>query len=671
MFDSDGNRVWVPAEKVTQELGNGYQLAHFMTDTDGNTVLVPHDHLKSVLQDGYKVGPASQQGALLGQQQEPKSPYQYDAQAPHFYDPNISNPYPPSTNKDPVSWVQDRAQKSHQQATEDLQRVQWLGEHGYESPTKVGIQTFLSGAQRTASDVLGGAADPKNLAIAAGVAAFPPAAAPAAIYFGSQGAEAALTPRQPGETAPDAAERRLLGAATLPLSVAGAHEGVPATVDAVKSATRAVATPAANMLRSGISNYTPTGTLSDFADLAKRAVVGNTVGRLPGTSLLGDVAKRPTLAEAVDLLKPNPQRNLFNKTPKLGDAPISEATVPQTAEPQAPAAPFNAGRAPGNPTFDLGNAEQTAPSTNPRAIHGESALTQILTAQGEDNLGAIAKSRNVNTVPTPEEYAKILDTAKSWRRQGESMQAAVDRATRAHIMNKIVDSMSPDDLDEIGRRYEANQKFTHNFGDVPPEVMQTLGLKEYFPNVKLTKAAQARTAGAIQKAAPQPATQDIASSPQSMNEAAFNLKKQGIANPTMQQVTERASNLKGYKVEPPVGAEAPVAPKAVNPEATTKGYDQFEQQYKGRIVKETQGPADPKNLLANVGGSEGTSPETIKSIETALRNGQPVEPVKLYLTEKVDPSTGKPTVLGFDGRHRAQAAANVGVKIPVIVRRVR
>lgn len=127
----------------------------------------------------------------------------------------------------------------------------------------------------------------------------------------------------------------------------GAHEGNPDKSGAVAEGATYVAAPkvaegilkgapvaakaAADVLPESVKNYTPSG---NIPGLAKRFVAGQTVGRLPGASLVeltgSNALTRPTLAEWVKALLPSKQLSLFKTMPKLGDMPISPETHPAT-----------------------------------------------------------------------------------------------------------------------------------------------------------------------------------------------------------------------------------------------------------------------------------------------------------------------------------------------------
>lgn len=112
----------------------------------------------------------------------------------------------------------------------------------------------------------------------------------------------------------------------------------------------------------------------------------------------------------------------------------------------------------------------------PRTLSGESALRQILTGQDNANLLKIARSRGIDV---SEEAALKPGRADS------------------KLIDKIIDSHSPEELDAVRDSYLENTRFRHQFGDVGPEAWKTMSLQTYFPDVNISKAALARTKAAI------------------------------------------------------------------------------------------------------------------------------------------------------------------------------
>lgn len=169
-------------------------------------------------------------------------------------------------------------------------------------------------------------------------------------------------------------------------------------------------------------------------------------------------------------------------------------------------------------------------NTSPRTMSGESALRTVLTGQDNANLMRIAKSRGINVTQEAQLKPGVADTK---------------------LINKIVDNFSPDELNEIGDRYTESTRFRHNFGDIGPEAWKTLGMETYFPDVKLPKTVQTRTAQAISSQTPQtPEAQaaqlaktapglNIMATLQFMNKAKQELGMQA----TLAQITKRAQEL--------------------------------------------------------------------------------------------------------------------------------
>lgn len=125
---------------------------------------------------------------------------------------------------------------------------------------------------------------------------------------------------------------------------------------------------------------------------------------------------------------------------------------------------------------------QSAWDNRSMPVHGDSALRQVLTGQDNTNLLKIAKSRGLNVT-----------------RESQLKPGTADNL----LINKIVNDMSPDELDEIGARYLQN-KSKHDFGDVGPEAWKTMSLQTYFPEVKIAGATLKRVGKAISGAAKPP-----------------------------------------------------------------------------------------------------------------------------------------------------------------------
>lgn len=124
-----------------------------------------------------------------------------------------------------------------------------------------------------------------------------------------------------------------------------------------------------------------------------------------------------------------------------------------------------------------------APGRNadfPRSLSGDSALRQLLTGQDNLNLLRIARSRGVNV------------TQESVLKPGKADNL---------IINKIIDSFSPEELEGVAAQYMENTRFRHSFGDIGPEAWKTLSLKSYFPELKIPQAMLRRTQIAVEFAA--------------------------------------------------------------------------------------------------------------------------------------------------------------------------
>jgi len=126
-----------------------------------------------------------------------------------------------------------KASKQYQQAdpaTRTYYEKLTREEHGFH-PADVAI----GGVVRSAANVARGGATPQNAALATTAALVPPLRVPIGAYYALQGAGEALKGKQPGETTPDALERRLLGASTMAAGAATAKSTGLVTPRAPKS----------------------------------------------------------------------------------------------------------------------------------------------------------------------------------------------------------------------------------------------------------------------------------------------------------------------------------------------------------------------------------------------------------------------------------------------------
>lgn len=159
------------------------------------------------------------------------------------------------------------------------------------------------------------------------------------------------------------------------------------------------------------------------------------------------------------------------------------------------------------PTTEETQPEVSSPPQPPsmRRLSGDSALRQILTGQDNANLLKIAKSRGVNVT-----------------REAQLRPGLADNM----LVNKIIDDMSPEELDEIGDKYAQNRS-RHKFGDIGPEAWKTMSLQTYFPDMKIPATVLKRTGQAIDKAAASSPVDDLTTILQKSLEAAKSSKKTG------------------------------------------------------------------------------------------------------------------------------------------------
>jgi hypothetical protein len=131
---------------------------------------------------------------------------------------------------------------------------------------------------------------------------------------------------------------------------------------------------------------------------------------------------------------------------------------------------------------------------SPPTLSGESALRQVLTGMDNGSLLKIARARGLNVTKEAQLKPGIADGL---------------------LINKIIDGMEPEQLQEIGAQYLENSRFRHKFGDISPEAWRTMSLQTYFPDLKIPAASLARLAKATSGSpvSPQslPQTEDLTS----------------------------------------------------------------------------------------------------------------------------------------------------------------
>jgi len=93
--------------------------------------------------------------------------------------------------------------------------------------------------------------------------------------------------------------------------------------------------------------------------------------------------------------------------------------------------------------------------------------------------------------------ANLMKIARPWginiSKEVQSKPGVADNL----LVNKIIDDMSPDELNKIRAPYAENTRFCHAFGDVGPEAGKVMGLQTYFPDLKIPSVALKRSQTAI------------------------------------------------------------------------------------------------------------------------------------------------------------------------------
>jgi hypothetical protein len=142
-----------------------------------------------------------------------------------------------------------------------------------------------------------------------------------------------------------------------------------------------------------------------------------------------------------------------------------QTTAPQTARMSAETVPAS---------------EFGEPSGISNPLHGESALSDVLTKMDNPTLLKIAKSRGISV--TQEQLLK-------------------PGTANPLLIKKIVSDFGPDELAEFSARTIESTRFQHTFPEMPDENWRTIALQTYFPNVKIPLAQLRRAAISIQKGA--------------------------------------------------------------------------------------------------------------------------------------------------------------------------
>lgn len=389
------------------------------------------------------------------------------------------------------------------------------------------LESFATGSAADAVKLARSMATPKNAGIATAATFAPPLRLPIAAYFAVHGAIDALTPKQEDETDADAVQRRLLGAATLFGGVAGTGESAREFGKFTKK------------VGDSLIDYAP-----KIGKIGSRKLVSTAVGAavhgIPG-AVIGDVAATefgPQIASATTKLSQltGHATNLVGdgmiwmgnlmKADMLGRQPLPltkaslanvkdtelEAVVEKSLKDATESESEHISKADKDPMSlvflkdkpyfeaaqkELGNNAPVGDvaalarklksqdeylsaviqrNSSPRIMHGESTLTRVLTAQSNANLIKVAKSRGIDVTKEIQLKEKVANPI---------------------LVKKIINDMGPEELQEIGDRNLENSRFSHQFGSIGQEAANTLGLQEYFPNVKIPKTVQARTAKAV------------------------------------------------------------------------------------------------------------------------------------------------------------------------------
>lgn len=356
-------------------------------------------------------------------------------------------------------------------------------------------------------------------------------------------------------------------------------------------------------MRGAIADYKPTG---NIPALAKRYVLGNTVGRVPGASLLGESFERPTFKDFWNALKPDPQMQLFRKTPKLGETRTnvqpSLSTAP-TAMVNPLERPFVAAPAAEFSSVDL--PRSTIPHTN----SGEAVMTQALTALDQSTLLKIARSRSIDVA------------AESQLKPG---------ASNSRIIKKILNDFSPEELEEARS--------------------QGLEVSRNIPSQIPSSPASATQAAAQSKAAAE----------------AWHVKVLSTFFPDVSVPKAMEARARSFIAQRP-GQAAAAGPQ---PEVVTNESDlgaALQKSIEAQKAKGVTGTVAPKDFLNTIGGAKNVFERANVDLEAKFKDAKEwpkdVPPVEIE-------RDAQGNVIGTNGRYRAALAERAGIKrIPVITKR--
>jgi hypothetical protein len=149
------------------------------------------------------------------------------------------------------------------------------------------------------------------------------------------------------------------------------------------------------------------------------------------------------------------------------NVPDPEADVFRQPAPKPTPTPTPAAAAAEGVSARSGAGVQNAPYT----YSGESALRQVLTGLGNQDLLKVAKSRGIDIAREAQLKPGVADS---------------------RIVEKVINDFSPEELDDFRDTYLEATRQGRPFG-VGPEAYTTRALQQFFPDLKLPQARLART----------------------------------------------------------------------------------------------------------------------------------------------------------------------------------
>lgn len=517
MISPDGRHGDIPASQVAQAKAAGFKVGVDMLSPDGQRGVIPAENYGQAVAAGFKVNSQTQNAS--SQNQDPGFFHGVDEAFGNVWDTIKQR----AAQEDSMSW-KDRLKEG---ATNAVMKNPGLGlvpslvakvasdayDQGKQAVTH-GVKSVQAGLKGNFNEANLEASEVQPHLLAAQLPFVGPVAAKAGEDIGSG---------RPAEGAGEAIGA--IGQVVAPDVIEGTGKAIPPIVRgtakavnlALEKAPTAIGTTAGAVI--GHATGVPYG--SEIG-AGTGAIIGNKV--LPTLRIPGENfgLPKPVYPGAPFPEAPPPESSPFGAGKPIAPKPSpfgakSPAQVLFEQRPQPMAAAPVTGAEP-----TPGMAEPTrivSSGTIPRTPSGDMVLNRVLAAQDNANLIKIAKSRGIDV------------TAESQLKPG---------AANGKIIDKIIDDFSPEELDNMRDTYLQNSLHgAHQFGDIGPEAWRTKSLQTYFPDLKISKAALARTDAAVSAAQPSTApAEDLATTLQKSLDQ-VNAAKQAAKSPAQKLFESR------------------------------------------------------------------------------------------------------------------------------------